>query len=319
MKRGLLSPHFPMLVCGLLAALVPFFAQELDPYLLDVAIGIGINVILAVSLNLINGCTGQFSLGHAGFMALGAYLSSAFTLFLVPHFFGEPSASSLAWHFAFLLALLVGGLGACLAGYLVGTPSLRLHGDYLALVTLGFGEIIRVLLQNCEPLGGALGLIGMPALTNLPWTLVIVGLTIYTLSCLMNSSFGLRFNAVRDDEIAARACGIDTTRFKVLAFVLGAFFAGLAGGLFAHFKLAIDPRGFDFARSIEIVVMVILGGIGRTGAVVGAAVLLTVLPEILRPVAEYRMALYAFLLILLMILRPQGLFAPRSVSSQGNP
>jgi branched-chain amino acid transport system permease protein len=304
-------------VCAALATALAIsaFSGALNAYYLDVAMNVGIAIILAVSLNLVNGHTGQFSLGHAGFMAVGAYLSSACTLRLIPAWFGS-APSLLAQHAVFFVALLVGGLIAALAGFLIGLPSLRLKGDYLALITLGFAEIIRVVFQNTPALGGAIGLNGMPPLTTIAWTYGAVALTVFTVSCLVNSTYGRGFLAVRDDEIAASAAGINPTRYKVVAFTLGAFFAGIAGGLFAHLKLAIDPRGFDFFRSVEIVVMVILGGMGNTLGVILAAVVLTVLPEFLRPVAEYRMVLYAALLIGLMLLRPQGLFNLRLTKSR---
>ncbi len=300
-------PHVYLLATFGLAALLSGVSGALDPYLLDVLIGIGINVILAVSLNLVNGHTGQFSLGHAGFMAVGAYLSAAITVFAGPRLLG-PDAGLLASSLLFLAALLVGGLSAAIAGLAVGVPSLRLRGDYLALVTLGFGEIIRVTFQNVSVLGGALGLNGIPYYTTISWVLGFAGLTVFTVTCLVNSTYGRGFLATHDDEIAAEAVGLDTTRYKITAFVIGAFFAGIAGGLYGHFKLTITPTGFDFTRSIEVVVMVILGGMGNTVGVILAAILLTVLPEVLRPVAEYRMIIYSLLLIILMIARPQGLF-----------
>jgi len=296
------------LAAGIIGAvIVSLFSNSLDAYLLDVALGIGINIILAVSLNLVNGHTGQFSLGHAGFMSIGAYLSAACTVFIGPHLFGSVAPGALAQNLLFFGALLVGGLCAAFAGLLVGIPSLRLKGDYLALVTLGFGEIIRVIFQNVDQLGGALGFNGVPAYTTFGWTYAWVALTIFTVTCLVNSTYGRGFLATHDDEIASESIGLNTTRYKITAFTLGAFFAGVAGGLFAHLKLSIDPRGFDFMRSIEIVVMVILGGMGNTLGVILAAVLLTLLPEVLRPIAEYRMVLYSLLLIILMIARPQGL------------
>jgi branched-chain amino acid transport system permease protein len=291
-----------LLVALAIAAVVSAFSGRMDAYLLDVAMGAGIAIVLASSLNLINGFTGQFSLGHAGFMAVGAYFSSACTLRLI-----DSAHSPFAQQALFLGALLLGGLIAALAGFLIGLPSLRLKGDYLALITLGFAEIIRVLFQNTPALGGAIGLNGMPPLTSIAWTFGWVALTVFTISCLINSTYGRGFLAVRDDEIAASASGINPTRYKVVAFTLAAFFAGIAGGLFAHLKLAIDPRGFDFYRSVEIVVIVILGGMGNPLGVILAAILLTLLPEFLRPVAEYRMVLYAALIIGLMLVRPQGL------------
>jgi branched-chain amino acid transport system permease protein len=284
------------------------FSGQFDPYYLDVAIGIGINIILAVSLNLVNGYTGQFSLGHAGFMAVGAYLSAAVTMLLGPKLLGADGGVVWQQNLLFFAALIAGGLSAAFAGLLVGLPSLRLKGDYLAIVTLGFGEIIRVIFQNCEPLGGALGLNGIPAYTTTFWVLACGALTVFVVHCLVNSTYGRGFLATHDDEIAAEAIGLNTTRYKIVAFVVGAFFAGVAGGLYGHFKQTISPGGFDFTKSIEIVVMVILGGMGNTLGVILAAILLTLLPEVLRPVADYRMILYSLLLIVLMLVRPQGLF-----------
>lgn len=302
--------HAALLATVIAALAITVFGGSLNAYYLDVAMNVGVAIILAVSLNLVNGHTGQFSLGHAGFMAVGAYLASACTLRLAPHLLGA-AASPFVHHAFFLGALLVGGLTAALAGFLIGLPSLRLKGDYLALITLGFAEIIRVVFQNTPALGGAIGLNGMPPLTTIAWTFGWVAVTVFTISCLINSTYGRGFLAVRDNEIAASAAGINPTRYKVVAFTLGAFFAGIAGGLFAHLKLAIDPRGFDFFRSVEIVVMVILGGMGNTLGVILAATLLTLLPEVLRPVAEYRMVIYSALLIGLMLVRPQGLFNVR--------
>lgn len=299
-RSALLAAVVASLVLGLLG-------DRIDPYHLDVAIGCGIAIILAVSLNLVNGHTGQFSMGHAGFMAVGAYASAAVTVFGGQALPGGIPEGGVQQHLLFLVALLAGGAAAGVAGLAVGIPSLRLRGDYLALVTLGFGEIIRVLFRNFEPMGGALGFHGIPAFTNLSWVFAVAALSIYAVTALVRSSWGCGFLAVRDDEIAAEAVGLDTTRYKVFAFTFAAALAGVAGGLFSHFKLSIDPTGFGFTRSIEIVVMVIVGGMGRTAGVIAAAVLLTLLPEVLRGLEDYRMILYSILLITLMITRPQGL------------
>jgi len=210
--------------------------------------------------------------------------------------------------FLFAGALLVGGIVAALAGLGVGVPTLRLRGDYLAIVTLGFGEIIRVIFQTSETFGAATGLTGIPKLTSLGWSWSLAAVTVYVVACLVNSTYGRGFIAVNDDEIAAGAMGINPVRYKVTAFVVGAFFAGIAGGLYAHNKAVLTPGGFDFLKSIEIVVMVILGGMGRTAGVILAAIILTILPELLRGVAEYRMIIYSLLIIGLMLTRPQGLF-----------
>jgi branched-chain amino acid transport system permease protein len=292
-----------LLAAILVAAVVSCFSAHFNRYYLGIVIDVGINIILAVSLNLINGHTGQFSLGHAGFMAVGGYAAASCTLALVKIL---PPA---ALPFVFVGALLLGGLAAALAGLAVGVPTLRLRGDYLAIVTLGFGEIIRVILQNMDCVGAASGLKDIPHLTNFFWVFALAALTVFVVACLVNSTYGRGFIAVQDDEVAASAMGINPTRYKVTAFVVGAFFAGIAGGLYAHHKQFLSPTGFDFMKSIDIVVMVILGGMGRTAGVIIAAILLTLLPEFLRGFADYRMIIYSLLIVVLMITRPQGLFA----------
>jgi branched-chain amino acid transport system permease protein len=294
-KRFLLAAIF-------IAAVISYFSAEFNRYYLGIAIDVGINIILAVSLNLINGHTGQFSLGHAGFMAVGAYTAASITIALSQKL---PASVMPA---VFVAALLAGGLMAALAGLAVGIPTLRLRGDYLAIVTLGFGEIIRVILENMDSVGAASGLKGIPNYTNFFWAWSVAAVTIFVVGCLVNSTYGRGFIAVHDDEIAASSVGINPVRYKVTAFVIGAFFAGVAGGLYAHHKQFLSPTGFDFMKSIDIVVMVILGGMGRTAGVIVAAIVLTLLPEFLRGFAEYRMIIYALLIIVLMILRPQGLF-----------
>jgi branched-chain amino acid transport system permease protein len=308
----------------LLAALalcfvVSHFENHIQGYWLGVLYDIGINIILAVSLNLINGYTGQFSLGHAGFMAVGAYTAAVITNQVT-------SSSPYLANIVFPAALLAGGLLAAVTGLLVGIPTLRLRGDYLAIVTLGAGEIIRVVLQNLDAVGGPRGYSVMHAWTNFFWAFGIAAITIYVILALVHSTYGRGFIAVQDDEIAASAVGINPTKYKVTAFVIGAFFAGIAGGLYAHEKYFISPDGFGFMKSIEIVVMVILGGMGNTFGVVLAAILLTLLPEGLRElgdiqripgiaadsplkwVKDTRMIIYSLLLVALMLTRPQGLF-----------
>jgi branched-chain amino acid transport system permease protein len=257
---------------------VSLFGGQINPYFRYVAYDVGINIILAVSLNLINGYTGQFSLGHAGFMAAGAYTAGVITTNLGPRVLPLLGGDHLLAHATlFLGALVVGGLVAALTGLLVGVPSLRLKGDYLAIVTLGFGETIRVILKT--PVVGGSRCFVATGYTNLFWTYGLAALTIYFVVTLIHSTYGRGFIAVHDDEVAAEAMGINTTRYKVTAFVAGAFFAGVGGGLYAHSKQFLTPGGFDFIKSIEIVVMVILGGMGNTVGVVLAAVLLTILPR----------------------------------------
>ena len=307
-----------LLVALLASGAVSSFADQMDAYFLQVGLMVGINIILAVSLNLVNGYTGQFSLGHAGFMSVGAYTSAAITLHFGTKFAAEPGMSpGIKESLFFMSALLGGGVIAAVAGLIVGIPSLRLKGDYLAIVTLGFGEIIRVVFTNVEFLGGALGLNGIPPYTNLFWTFAFAAVTVYVVFAMVHSTYGRGFLAVHDDEVAAEAIGINTTRYKIIAFITSAFFAGVAGGLFAHLVRSINPKGFDFTKSIEIVVMVILGGMGNTIGVILAAILLTLLPEFLRPIAEYRMMIYSLLLVVLMLTRPQGLFTWRRGGARG--
>ena len=293
-----------LLVALLIAFAASYFSAQFNRYYLGVAVDVGISIIMAVSLNLINGHTGQFSLGHAGFMAVGGFTAARLTLAFSPSV-SPDSPQGIA---LFVAAMLLGGVTAAVAGLAVGLPSLRLRGDYLAIVTLGFGEIIRVVFQTSEGFGAATGLTGIPKQTTLFWAMGIAAVTVYVVACLVNSTYGRGFIAVHDDEVAASAMGVSPTRYKVTAFVIGAFFAGVAGALYAHNKQVIKPDGFDFMKSIDFVVMVILGGMGRTAGVIIAAVLLTVLPEFLRGFAEYRMIIYSLLIIVLMLARPQGLF-----------
>src|SRR5690606_14115552 len=305
--EGLMPARAQMVLLSVLAVIVVVSALSgrYNPYYLDIAVTCGINVTLAVSLNLINGYTGQFSLGHAGFMGVGAYAAAVLTTSAGSVLLGVFGGQE--W-LLFAIALLAGGCAAALAGLVVGVPSLRLRGDYLAIVTLGFGEIIRVVLQNIDAVGGARGLAGIPGYTNLGWTLGIAAFTTYAVWAMVHSSWGRGFIAVADDEIAAEAMGINTTRYKITAFLVGAFFAGVAGGVYAHFRQYIAPQGFGFERSIEIVVMVILGGMGNATGVIAAGILLMLAGEWLRQFGDLRMILYSLLIVVLMITRPQGLF-----------
>ena len=304
--------RWALLAALLVSFTISQFTREIDPYVLNILLLAGINVILAVSLNLVNGHTGQFSLGHAGFMAVGAYASATLTTL-----YGKPLQEMLGSNqssltLLFIGALLFGGLLAALCGLLVGVPSLRLKGDYLAIVTLGFGEIIRVIIQNTPALGGAMGISGVPTYSTFFWVFGLAAVTVYVIGSLVNSTYGRGFLAVRDDEVAAEAMGINTTKYKVVAFVLSAFFAGLAGGLYAHYLQYINAEGFNFMKSVDVVTMVILGGMGSTFGVLVSAVALTVMNEMLRSFEQYRMIVFALLLIIMMITRPQGLIGDLS-------
>ncbi|WP_438434687.1 branched-chain amino acid ABC transporter permease [Gorillibacterium sp. sgz500922] len=257
---------------------------------------IGINIILSVSLNLINGITGQFSLGHAGFMSVGAYASAIMTL---------------DYNVPFPIALLVGGAVAALGGAIIGIPTLRLKGDYLAIATLGFGEIIRILFLNTDYVGGAAGLSGIPNKTTWVWLCLFTVLSVIAIQNFIRSKHGRACIAIRENEIAAEAMGINTTAYKVVAFMIGAFFAGIAGGLSAHFFYVINPSSFGFMKSFEILVMVVLGGLGSTSGAILGAVVLTVLFTLLQPYPELRMIIYSAALVLMMIFRPGGLLGTK--------
>jgi branched-chain amino acid transport system permease protein len=319
--RGL----FPFLVALPLLLLFQWTLSE-SPFAALLVCTVGVNIVLAVSLNIVNGMTGQFSIGHAGFMAVGAYLSSVLSLQL-----REVAISGIpVWasdQLVFLGVLLVGGLTAAFAGFLVGLPSLRLRGDYLAIVTLGFGEIIRVVVQNTNAFGRALGLSGIPQTSTVASVGFWVFLVVLVARRIAGSSHGRSLWAIREDEVAAEAMGVNTTAYKVRAFVVSSFFAGIAGGLFAHLFTVINPGSFTFVKSMEIVVMVVLGGLGSTTGAIVAATFLTLLPEGLRSLFTYfgaegslaqkvdqiRMPVYGLLLVALMLSRPQGLFGTREI------
>lgn len=309
---------FIILVIGFLLLVNYYLPPRMNPYLFQILILIGINIILAVSLNLINGFTGQFSIGHAGFMAIGGYTSAFFTFYfgrnLVPSLTSILFFPWLAKSIIFVSALILGGMLAALAGLIVGIPSLRLKGDYLAIATLGFGEIIRVLILNIDAVGGARGFADIPGYTNLFWVLFFMLLTVVVIRNLINSTHGRAFLSVREDEVAAEAMGINTTYYKVYAFVIGAFFAGIAGGLFGHYLMYLHTNSFTFMRSIEIIIMVVLGGMGSITGSILAAIILTILPEFLRVVKDYRMVIYSLILIILMLTRPQGIFGLKEFS-----
>lgn len=288
---------------------------SLNYYYQDIFLATGINIVLAVSLTLINGFTGQFSLGHAGFMAVGAYVAASLSVFLLPTL----GLNSVGTEFFFLGALIAGGLLAAVFGYLVGLPSLRLKGDYLAIVTLGFGEIIRVVLLNVPVLGGPRGMTGIPPFANQTWMIFTAFVVTFCVLRLIGTPSGRAMFSVREDEVAAEAMGVNTTRTKVKAFVIGAFWAGVAGGLYAHKFGNINPGAFGFMKGFEVVVIIVLGGLSSVSGAILAAIGLTILPEALRPLQEitgidFRMIIYSLVLILFMLLRPKGLLGRHELS-----
>jgi branched-chain amino acid transport system permease protein len=317
------------------------FGFGVPPYYARLIVLAGINIILAVSLNLITGFTGQFSIGHAGFMAVGAYSSAYLTVYYAGVW--ERSLAGIvgvtvAHVIIFLLAILVGSIVAALAGLIVGIPSLRLRGDYLAIVTLGFAEIIRIVILNIDQVGGATGFT-VPGYTNFLWVGAFAIITIVIVYNIVHSDIGRALVSIREDELAAEAMGINTTRYKVLAFVISSALAGMSGVLFGHYTSFLSTNDFQFIRSFEIIIMIVLGGMGSlTGAVLGA-IIITFLPELLRTLgprlesllnatigannipasvhtfliqlANYRLVIFAALLILIMLTRPQGILGTR--------
>jgi len=283
---------------ALIYAVIMYLIQRriIGRFHVDILMQIGFNIILAVSLNLSAGYMGQLPLGHAGFMAIGAYTSALFTI-----------AGVLPPEIGFPLSLLLGFCVAAAFGVVIGLPALRLRGDYLTIVTLGFGEIIRVIIINLDFTGGAFGLRGIPRYTTFTSVYICVLITLFVLHTLIRSRHGRAIISIREDEIAAEASGIPTTYYKVLAFAVSAGFAGLAGGLFAHYLRILDPPKFGFMRSAEILVVVVLGGLGSNFGSAVSATVLTVLPEWLRGLDQHRMLVYSLLLIIVMIFKPSGL------------
>jgi len=304
-----------------------FFGIGIDDYQARLLVFIAINVILATSLNLINGFTGQFSIGHAGFMAVGAYSSAFFTVTYGKAIeaslgmLGETLASSIV----LLIAILIGALVAAIAGLIVGIPSLRLKGDYLAIVTLGFAEIIRIVILNIDAVGGATGY-QVSGYANFLWIGVFAVITVVVIHNIVKSDVGRALVSIREDELAAEAMGVNVTRYKVTSFVIGSSFAGIAGVLFAHYNKFLSTNDFQFIKSFEIIIMIVIGGMGSmTGAILGA-IIVTILPEILRLLPEFqvgsttfkfadlRLVIFALILILTMILRPQGILGTTEIT-----
>lgn len=393
---GYLRSAVPVVVGIGIAILLQFALRPVvGDYWAKISLDICTNIVLAVSLTMVNGFTGQFSIGHAAFMAVGAYTAACIAYYASFRIWGDASvhgglvstmlsgrgASFVAWgDLLFFVALIAGGLLAAACGYIVGLPSLRLRGDYLAIVTLGFGEIVRVLLtQTTDSLydaaeiaatpvwkfplfiGGSLGFTGLPFYSSLFWTALAAAATVLVAFRLKTSSTGRAFLAIREDEVAAEAMGVHTTRYKVRAFVIAAFFAGIGGGLFAHTNgVQLNPAELGFMKSFDIIIMVVLGGLGSISGASVAAMILTLLPELLRDppavawwavaagvivamgaapfsrnrlrpalvigllllgwegmrafagatginLADYRMVIYSISLVLMMIVRPQGL------------
>jgi len=290
-----------IVVVAILSALIQFLISggTLNSFYVNTIFYIGINIILATSLHLIMGITGQFSIGHAGFLAVGAYASAIMTMKL---------------DLPFPVAILAGGIAAGVAGLIIGIPSLRLKGDYLAIATLGFGEIVRITFLNIDYIGGASGM-QVRHLTTWPWLVACVVLTVVVITNFTNSTHGRACISIRENEIAADAMGINTTYYKVAAFVIGSFFAGIAGALYAHNFYIIQPTNFGFLKSFDILIFVVLGGLGSMSGAVIAAILLTIISTFLQDYSETRMIIYSLVLIIMMLYRPQGLMGTKELTS----
>ena len=302
-KKFVVGAILILAVYGLLSLLMSM--GVLNHFHRGLIIVICVNVMLAVSLNLSAGFLGQLVLGHAAFMSIGAYAAAIFSIQ-----FGIHNSLGL------IVSLIFGGLVAALFGLGIGIPALRLRGDYLAIITLGFGQIVQSIVLNLNITGGPMGLIGIPRTTNFTVAFFAMVITIAVLVALIRSRHGRAMIAIREDEIAAEASGISTTYYKIFGFTVAAFFAGIAGGVMAHHITILMPWDIGFERSIELLVIVVLGGMGSfTGAIV-AAVVLTLLPEVLRDFAMYRMLIYSVILIAMMIYRPQGLMGTYEFSLQ---
>lgn len=284
-----------------------------NSYILHILILLGVYVVLGVSLNVVAGVMGELDLGHAAFFGIGSYVSSLFVMNIFDNF----------W-----VGMLFAGLISLLFGLVLGIPSLRIRGDYLAIVTLGFNEIIRyVLLNSQEITHGPMGIKGIPSpsifgyplntkqqMFYLIWVLVII--TCIVMSRITNSRFGRTLVAIREDEIAATSLGINTGKYEIWAFAITAAFAGIAGSFFAHYMNFINPNNFTSNESILILCMITVGGRGSlAGSIIGVAILF-LLPELLRPIASYRMLIYGILLVIMMIYKPKGFWPEKRVPSR---
>ncbi len=327
--------NFTLTIISMLILLILLFVvdKNLDPYKTRILNLCAIYVILALSMNLVNGFTGLFSLGHAGFMAVGAYVTALLTMsadMKVQNFFLAPIIKPLAnVTLPFFPALIIAGLLSAFVGYLIATPVLRLKGDYLAIATLGFSEIIRVVFTNTQTLtNGALGLKGIPATTNIWWTFGTAVATVIIIACLINSSYGRALKAIREDEVAAESMGINLFKHKVLSFTIGAFFAGVGGGLLGNLLGTIDPNMFKFILTFNILLIIVLGGMGSITGTIIAAFVVTIAGEALRFLDErmdlgfitiqgipgLRMVVFSALLMLVVIFFRNGLMGTKEFS-----
>lgn len=292
------------LVVGLvLSFAIPQF-NLVNKYIQLIIMYVGINIILTVSLNLVNGYMGEFSVGHAGFMAVGAYVSAVLTTMILPYDYNA---------YLFPLVVLAGGIGAGLVGLVVAVPSFRTRGDYLAIITLALNMIVKSVIENIEVIGGPRGIPGVQKLTTLPWVFVWTVFSIWIIRNFIYSNYGRGVLSIREDEIASELMSVNTRQSKLMTFVISSFFAGIAGALFAHLLQFISPKVFDIIKSTDVLIMVYLGGIGSIAGSILGATIYTVLLEVLRPLGQWRMVLMPLVLVLLMIFRPRGIMGLREL------
>lgn len=318
--------YLPIILVGLFVVLTgASWLGLVSDYIQTVLILVGINAILTASLNLVNGYMGEFSVGHAGFMAVGAYITAVLTTRVIPHFvLGTPLVPSglyapdvTAWaqgpaaQLVFPFILLLGGLGAALAGLLVAVPSFKIRGDYLAIITLAVNYIVKSAFENTEALGGSRGITGIPKLTSVPWVFVCAVVSLWAIRNFIYSRYGRGVLAVREDEIAAELMTVNTRSSKILAFCVSSFFAGIGGGLLAHLLIYINPSTFSILKSTEILVMVYLGGTASISGSVLGAIAYTGLSEALRPLKLWKWVVIPLLLVLLMLFRRTGIMGGR--------
>lgn len=261
-------------------------------YIEGILILVGVNLMVVLGLSLLTGFTGLFSFGHAGFMAIGAYVSAVCTL---------------NYHMPFLVAMVIGAIAAMIMSFIIGYFTLGLKGDYFCIATLGFGESVRLIFDNLEFFGGARGLSGIPMVTTFPLVLVICIFAVIAMTLLIHSRHGRNMIAIREEELASQAIGINVFRYKMISFAISAAYAAIAGALYAHYLGYLQPLMFQLTKSTELTIMVIFGGLGSIGGSVIGAFVLTFIPELFRAFASWRLVFYGAAVILVMITRPQGL------------
>lgn len=300
--------------CLLILYILLFLAPRLgilNSYIMQLIMFTGINMVMTASLGMINGFTGQFSIGHGGFMAVGAYTSVFFTTIIFQLMGSQPVSQNFGGYMLFFVSILMGGLCAGFAGFLIGLPTLRLRGDYLAIVTMAFGEVIRTIIRVSDPLGGPRGVSGVPPMTNVTIVFIFTVGSIWLIRNFLGSTYGRASRAVRDSEIAAEIMGINTTRQKTLVFAIGAMFAGFCGGLYPHILYRTHPDDFSFMKSLEYLLYLYIGGSGSISGAITGAFIFTLIPELFRSLQLWRMVIYSLLLVIIMLFRPDGIVGDR--------